>query len=73
MASAAASPPLEPPGVKFGFQGFLVLPRNGLSVSSRKPNSGKFVRAIGIAPALIILSTIGALLGGIASAKIGSP
>ena len=70
---AAASPPLEPPGVNSLFQGLKVLPLKGLSVSKRMPISGKLVLPIGIAPASIIRSTIGAFLGGIDSANRGTP
>ena len=73
VAIAAPSPPLEPPGVSFLFHGLNVLPLKGLSVSKRIPNSGKLVLPIGIAPAANILSTMGAFLGGIASAIRGIP
>ena len=43
MATAAAAPPLDPPGVRFGSHGLLVKPRRGLSVTQRRPNSGMLV------------------------------
>ena len=73
VAIAAPSPPLDPPGVIALFQGLKVLPLNGLSVSRRIPISGIFVLPIGIAPAFSILSTRGLFLGGIDSARKGSP
>ena len=73
VAIEAASPPLEPPGVRALFQGLNVLPLNGLSVSRRMPISGRLVLPIGIAPAPSIRSTIGAFLGGMDSAKRGIP
>ena len=73
VAIEAASPPLEPPGVNALFQGLNVLPLNGLSVSRRMPISGKLVLPIGIAPAPSMRSTMGAFLGGIDSAKRGTP
>ena len=73
VAIAAPSPPLEPPGVFSLFQGLNVLPLKGLSVSKRKPISGKLVLPIGIAPAPNILSTKGVFLGGIDSARNGRP
>ena len=73
VAIAAASPPLDPPGVKSLFQGLKVLPLKGLSVSRRIPISGRLVLPIGIAPAPSMRSTMGAFLGGIDSANRGIP
>ena len=42
-ASAAAAPPLDPPGVSAGFQGFRVTPFSSDSVNATVPNSGVFV------------------------------
>ena len=42
-ASAAAAPPLDPPGVSSGFQGFRVAPFSSDSVNATVPNSGVFV------------------------------
>ena len=42
-ASAAALPPLEPPGVVSGSQGLRVIPYSGLSVTPFQPNSGEVV------------------------------
>ena len=42
-ASAAAAPPLDPPGVRLGFQGFRVSPFSSDSVNATVPNSGVFV------------------------------
>ena len=50
-AIAADSPPLEPPGVRSRFHGFLVNPVRRLSVSCHAENSGRFVFARGMPPA----------------------
>ena len=50
-ASAAAEPPLEPPGVRSRFQGLRVGPKRSLSVKGTWPNSGVFVLPTMIAPA----------------------
>ena len=73
VAIAAASPPLDPPGVRVRSQGLNVRPRSGLSVSKRMPNSGKFVRPIGIAPAATIRSTIGEFCFGMTFFLDGTP
>ena len=73
VASAAASPPLEPPGVRWPFQGLRVRPRSGLSVSRREPISARFVRPSGIPPALFMRSTIAASRSGSVFAKAGTP
>jgi hypothetical protein len=68
VARAAASPPLDPPGVTVGSQGFLVAPRNALSLCQRRPKSGMLVRPMGMAPAVLIWAMWGASTGGSASA-----
>jgi len=50
-ATAAASPPLEPPGVCRADHGLRVAPRSALAVCQRIPNSGMLVRPAGIMPA----------------------
>jgi len=50
-ATAAAAPPLDPPGVKSVFQGLRVTPKTRLSVTPFQPNSGVFVRPMTIIPA----------------------
>src|SRR5260370_17505195 len=52
-AIAADSPPLEPPGVRSRFHGFLDRPVTKLSVSCQAENSGRFVFASGIPPAAL--------------------
>ena len=42
-ASAAAAPPLDPPGVRSRFHGFRVAPFSSDSVNATVPNSGVFV------------------------------
>ena len=49
-ASAAAEPPLEPPGVVAVFHGLRVIPDSGLSVTPFQPNSGVVVLPRMIAP-----------------------
>src|SRR5438128_3153174 len=73
VANATASPPLEPPGVRSGSQGFRVAPRSALSVCQRSAKSGRLVRAIGIAPASRKLATCGASRPGSASASALTP
>src|ERR1700686_74401 len=51
--NAADSPPLEPPGVRSKFHGFLDKPVTRLSVSCQAENSGRLVLARGIAPAAL--------------------
>ena len=42
-ATAAAEPPLDPPGERSKFQGFLAGPNKRDSVTPNKPNSGVLV------------------------------
>jgi hypothetical protein len=56
-AIAADSPPLDPPGVRSRFQGLFALPVRRLSVSVEYENSGRFVFARRIAPALFKRAT----------------
>ena len=73
LASAEASPPLEPPAVRPGCQGFRVRPCSELSVCTRSAMSGRLVRAIGMAPAARMRSTTGASTGATALASAGTP
>ena len=50
-ASAAAAPPLEPPGVRAVSCGLRVGPKSRFSVVGRRPISGVFVLPISTAPA----------------------
>src|SRR6266540_1254447 len=50
-ATAAAVPPLEPPGVRVGSHGFRVTPHALVLVKFSVPNSGAAVLPIGTAPA----------------------
>ena len=50
-ATAAAPPPLEPPGVRSRFQGLRVTPKDGPSVRPLTPNSGVVVLPMMMAPA----------------------
>ena len=43
-ATAAAEPPLEPPGVRDRSHGLRVAPHKSFSATGRMPNSGVFVR-----------------------------
>ncbi len=52
-ATAAAEPPLEPPGVREVFQGFLVVPKSRFLVNPVNPNSGVLVFPITMAPAAL--------------------
>ena len=73
VASAEASPPLDPPAVRSGFHGFRVSPRSELSVWTRRPKSGRLVRPIGMAPAARMRSTMGESVEATASASAGTP
>src|SRR3954463_8387513 len=59
-AIAAASPPLDPPGVRAGSHGLFVLPYSALSVSQAIRNSGTVVFPRTIAPADFSRETRGA-------------
>src|SRR5882724_9693271 len=59
-AMAAASPPLDPPGVRERSQGLLVRPYRRLSVSQAISSSGVFVTPRMIPPALRKRETSGA-------------
>src|SRR3984893_12212299 len=69
-AIAADSPPLDPPGVRSRFHGFLDKPVTRLSVSCQHENSGRLVLASGIAPAALKRVTTVASFVGIFPAKI---
>src|SRR6266581_558636 len=72
-AIAADSPPLDPPGVRSRFHGFLVNPVRRLSVSCHAENSGRLVFARGMAPAFLNRVTTVASLEGMFPAKILDP
>ena len=72
-AIADASPPLDPPAVTFGFHGLRVRPWSVESVWTRRPRSGRLVRANGIAPAARMRATVGESIGATASASAGTP
>src|ERR1019366_3060456 len=57
QASATPAPPLEPPQVFDGSQGFRVGPKMGLNVCDPAPNSGVLVLPMLIAPARCVRST----------------
>src|ERR1700678_4519010 len=67
-AIAADSPPLEPPGVRSRFHGFLDKPVTRLSVSCQAENSGRLVLASGGAPAAVKRVTTLATFCGMLSA-----
>ena len=73
VASAAASPPLDAPGVRDRSHGFTVAPQSSLSVCQRTVKLGQLVRPIGMAPAARIRSTMGASVRGYAPARALSP
>jgi hypothetical protein len=51
LATAAAAPPLDPPGVIARFQGLRVMPKSGLSVTALWPSSEVLVLPRITAPA----------------------
>jgi len=64
VASATAAPPLEPPQVRAGFQGFRVAPNTALKVLAPAPNSGVLVLPTTMAPAALSRSTTRASVSG---------
>ena len=73
LATAAASPPLEPPVVRLTSQGLLVVPKMRLPVSHQRANSGRLVLAIITPPASRSRVTTVASLSGTLSAKMSEP
>src|SRR5258706_13975 len=59
-ATAAAPPPVDPPGVRLGPPGLRDSPNTRLWVEPRHANSGRFVRPTKIAPAARSRATLGA-------------
>src|SRR6266851_4571852 len=72
-ATAAADPPLDPPGVIFVSHGLRVGPTTRLSVAPFQPNSGVLVLPTMMAPAVRNRSTTGASSSGTKSAKTSEP
>ena len=60
VATATAAPPLEPPGVRSGFQGLRVTPVKAQSVTPFQPNSGVVVLPRSTAPCSRSRATQGA-------------
>src|SRR5947208_2106725 len=73
LATAAAAPPLEPPGVSAGFHGFRVTPKSGFSVAALWPNSDVLVLPRSTAPAAFRRATAIASSSGTWSAKSREP
>src|SRR4051794_38541202 len=63
-ATAAARPPLDPPGTREGSRGWRVGPKAEFSVEAPMANSSRFVLPPVIAPAAARRSTTVALYGG---------
>src|SRR2546425_1367561 len=72
-ASAAAAPPLLPPGVCARCHGLKVRPRSSLSVCQRRLNAGVLVRPTMTAPARLQFATGGLSLFAARSFKAGPP
>jgi hypothetical protein len=72
-ATAAAAPPLLPPGVSRVSYGFLVGPNTRLKVCDPAPNSGVLVFPITTAPACLSRATCGASKSGTYEANSGEP
>jgi len=72
-AITADSPPLEPPGVRSGCQGFKVLPVSRFSDSQYTANSGMFVFINGMAPAFFMRATTVASFAGTLPSNIFDP
>jgi hypothetical protein len=73
VATATASPPLDPPGVRAGSQGLRVAPCRLESVCQRSSRSGRLVRAITIAPAARNRATAGASAAATCPANARTP
>ncbi len=74
VATATASPPLVPPGVRCGSHGLTVSPNSWLTVCTPAiARSGMLVRPIGIAPAARSRRTGGASAFATQSRKYGTP
>src|SRR3989441_2113754 len=72
-ATAAAPPPVDPPGVRVRSHGLRDSPNNGLSVEPRQANSGRLVRPTKIGPAGRRPATLGASSGATNSANRREP
>src|SRR5215211_2519633 len=72
-ATAAAAPPLDPPGVFSSFQGLYEGPNTRFPESPFQPNSGVLVFPNMTAPAAYNRSTTGASSSGTQSASINEP
>src|SRR5947207_13995267 len=69
-ATAAALPPLDPPGTRLGSCGLRVGPNAEFSVDDPMANSSRFVLPIGIPPAATTRSTTVAVYGGFHPSRI---
>ncbi len=69
-ATAAAEPPLEPPGTRDGSRGLRVGPNAEFSVDDPMANSSRLVFATGTAPAASTRSTTVAVYGGCQPSRI---
>src|SRR5258708_21747166 len=72
-ASDAPEPPLDPPGEKSAFHGFLVTPQSLDHVTGALENSGVVVLACTIPPASMIRWTNGAVSSAITSRSASEP
>src|SRR5215208_7041383 len=73
VATATASPPPDPPGLRPGSHRLRVGPWRSLSVWSRRLKSGAFVRPTTTAPAASWPSASGPVTGGTTAAREGFP
>src|SRR5262245_46345073 len=69
-ATAAAEPPLEPPGTRLGSRGLRVGPNAEFSVDEPIANSSRLVLPIGMPPAARTRSTTVAVYGGSQPSRI---
>ena len=72
-ATAAASPPLDPPGVRVTSYGFEVRPKTSLTVSSPPPHGGQLVLPTTTAPADRSRATTTASLPATMPTRSGTP
>src|SRR5215212_7743925 len=72
-ATAAAPPPVDPPGVRSRSHGLFVRPNRGLFVCASLEPGGRLVLPSKTAPAARIRATTGASRSGMRSTKSGNP
>ena len=73
LASDAADPPDDPPGVKSGFHGLRVTPQSRVQVTPAQENSGVAVRAWTMPPSAMIRALMVDVWSGTKSWLVSEP